>query len=118
MLDRAWDDEQLIESLGSARRLIGKVAAHRGERDENFVDVPAVVAGILLLRRHDADHGERYVVEIDELANGGPAGKELLFGIGTEERDAPFFGDVILIVEAAFADVEAANLGKLRSGSC
>ena len=35
--------------MGSARRLGREIAPHGGERNEDFVDVPAVVTGILFL---------------------------------------------------------------------
>ena len=114
VLDGAWNDEQLVESFGRTRRPVGKVAPHGRERDEDFVDVPAVVAGVLFLGRHDADNREGNVVEIDELPDCWTAAEQLLLRIGAEEGDATAFRDVILIVEAAFADAEAANLGKLR----
>ena len=43
---------------------------HRGEGKKNFVDIPAVVAGVLLLLRHDTDYRIRKVVQIDRVADG------------------------------------------------
>ena len=85
-----------------------------GKGDEDFVDVPPVVAGVLFLGRHHADNGEGNVVEVDELPDGRTTAEQLLFRVGAEEGDATAFGDVTLIVKAALADAEAANLGKLR----
>ena len=73
VLDGAWHDQQLVEGVGRARRLIGELAPHGGEGDEDFIDVPPVVTGVLFLGRHDADNGEGYVVEVDELPHGRTA---------------------------------------------
>jgi len=40
-----------------------EVTSHRREWDEDFVDVPPVVTGVLFLGRHHTDYGERNVVE-------------------------------------------------------
>src|SRR5208282_6743101 len=113
MFDRAGNDYQLVESFGRTWGLVGKVTPHGWERDEDFVDVPPVVAGVLFLRRHHADNREGNVVEVDKLPEGWTTAEQLLFRVGAEEGDATAFGDVTLIVKAALADAEAANLGKL-----
>ena len=73
--DRLRRDQQLIERRVRARRLVGKIAAHGGERQEDFVHVPAVVAGVLLLFRHHADDGVRKIVQIDRVADRIASGK-------------------------------------------
>jgi hypothetical protein len=73
VLDGARHDQQLIESFGRTRRLVWELPPHRGERDEDFVDVPPVVTRVLFLGRHHADNSKGNVIEIDELPEGGAA---------------------------------------------
>ena len=47
------------------------------------------------------------------MAESRTTAEELLLRVGSKESDAPTFGNVALIIEAAFADAEAANLGEL-----
>src|SRR6202041_572212 len=87
VFDRARHNQQLVEGVGRARRLIGKIAPHGGERDKNLVDVPPVITGVLFLGRHHSDYRERNVVEIDELSDGGTTGEQLFLRIRAEKSN-------------------------------
>src|SRR5215475_11312077 len=97
--------------------LRGKIALHGGERDEHFVDVPAVVAGVLLLLLHHADHGVGKVVEMDRLTDRTATRKKLLGRIGSKERHAARLFFVTVVVKAPFAGIQGAYVTELRKGS-
>ena len=101
-----------------AGRLVGKVTAHRGKRQEDFVHVPAVVAGILLLLRHHADDGVGKIIQIDRVAHWIASGKQLLGRIRAEKGHAPGFAHVVPVIETSHSDIEAANIaeGRIRTG--
>jgi len=52
---------------------------------KDFVDVHAVIAGVLLLFLHDADDFVRNAGQIDGLADAGGMGKRLLLRVGAQE---------------------------------
>ena len=52
------------------RRLVGEVVVHGRIGDKDFIDVEAVVAGVLVLGLHHPDDFVRDVVEIDVFADG------------------------------------------------
>ena len=105
LVDGFRRDQQLIEGCVGAGRLIGKIAPHGRERHEDFVDVPSVVTGVLLLLCHDSNHGKRKVIQINRLAHRVASGKQLLRRIGAEECNATAFAHVAPIVKTADADV-------------
>ena len=118
LLHRPGRHQQLIKRCRGAGRLVGEIAPHGGEWNEHFVDVPAVVAGILLLSRHYADDGVRKRIQIDAFTDGIAPGKKLLGGIAAHEGHASRFPLIIPVVETAVAHVEAANVTerRMRSG--
>src|SRR5947209_17168393 len=99
---RFWRDQQLIESMGRAGRLVREIAAHRRERNENFVHVPTVVAGILLLLRHDADHEIRDSVQVNIfIERVSSFGEQLLGSVAPEKRYPAGLALVVPVVEAS-----------------
>src|SRR5262249_41293124 len=95
-------------------RLIGEVATHSGEWDEDFVDIPTVIARVLLLLLHDADNGVGNVVEVDGLINRTALGEELLCRVTAEKCYPPRLVLIVPVVEAAGSDTETTNFAELR----
>src|SRR5947209_6684299 len=97
-----WRHQQLIESVGRAGRLVREIATHRRKRNKNFVHVPTVVAGILFLLCHDADHEIRDSVEVNIFVERVSSfGEQLLGSIAPEERYAAGLALIIPVVETS-----------------
>ena len=90
---------------------------HGAEGDKDLVHVPAVVAGVLVFGRHNADDGVGNVVEDDRLADGRAAGKELLLDVAAEESHAPARFLITPVVESARLHADGANFGEGRVGA-
>ena len=118
LFNRLGSDQKMIECSRRAGRLIREIPPHRGKRDEDFIHVPAVVAGVLFFGGHDSNYGKRKIVQIERLPDGISSREKLLGGIGANECYAARLMHVRPIVEAAVSHVEAANVGKrrIRSG--
>src|SRR5215475_1298239 len=99
--------------MRGSRRLIGEVATHSGKRYEDFVDIPAVVARVLLLFLHDPDHGVGNVVEVDRLIHRTALGEELFGRVTAEECYPPGLVLIVPVVEAAGSDAETTNFTEL-----
>src|SRR5208337_3025706 len=110
------DNEQMVNVGGQEGRLVGEVVENGAEGDKNLVHVPAVVAGVLVLGRHDSDDGVGNVVEDDRLADGRAAGKELLLDVAPKESHAAARLLVAPVVEPSRLHADGANLGEGRIG--
>ena len=114
LVDRFRSDQQLIKRRICAGRFVGEVASHRREGHEDFIHVPAIVAGVLLLLRHHPNDGVGKIIQIDRVAHGIAPREQLLGRVGTKKRHAPGLTHVVPVIEASGADVEAANVAELR----
>src|SRR5579859_6602762 len=101
LLDRFRRHQQLVKSRICSRWFIGKIAPHRRKRHEHLVHVPAVVAGVLLLLRHHANHGIGKIVQINRISHWIAAGKQLLCRVRPEECHAPGLAHVVPIIETS-----------------
>src|SRR5215470_876432 len=115
-LYRTRCDQQLIQIMRRRRRLRREISLHGGERDEDFVHVPAVVAGVLLLLLHHADHGVGKVVEMNRLTDSTTIREQLLRRIGSKERHPARLVFVTLVVKASFAGIQRAYVTERRKG--
>ena len=108
--DRAGRHQQVIQRVRKRRGLIGKILQHHAERNVNLVDVEAVITGVLFLVLHRADDGEGIVGDVKRLADGGPGGEKLLFGLAAEEGHAALLAEVVPIVKAPLGHADAPDL--------
>src|SRR5439155_21935159 len=91
-----------------------KVATHGREWDEYFSHVPAVIAGILFLLGHHADHHVGKIVQVKRLPHRIAAGEELFGRFRSEKRYATGLAHVVPIVVTALTHVEAAHVCEWR----
>src|SRR5579864_139136 len=115
LLHRPGSNQELVESLCSSRRLVGEIPSHRSKWNENFIDIPAVIAGILLLLCHDTDYKIRNVVQVHIFAKRiATLRKELLRRVRAQKCHSTRVILVVPVVESPLADREAANVSELR----
>ena len=102
---------------GSARRLVRKIAQHRGKRDEYLLHIAPVVAGILLLeppsRRQLCREVSMWIVSPTALREPNSC----FFESVAKHCDAPALSLVFPVVESTFSDVDAANLLERGAGN-
>ena len=115
--ERAGLDDQLIDGLGRQRRRLGQVADHGRERDEDLVDIAAVIAGVLLLVLHHANDLVGPAVDGNLLAQRFTRREQLFPRLGAEESDAARLALVLPGEETALGGGQVAKplIGRLRS---
>ena len=110
-------NEEPVHAVLDGRRLVGEIAAHGVEGEENLSHIRTVVTGILVLGLHDADDGVRNAIHPNRLAKSFAIREELLLCVAAEERDVTSFRIVLFVVKPAFRDGDAANFGKGWQGA-
>ena len=66
---RPRGDKKTVHAVLDGRGLVGKIAAHGIEGDENLSRIESVVAGVLVFRLHRADNHVRNAVHPYGLAH-------------------------------------------------
>src|SRR5581483_9265261 len=114
--------KKLVERGACARWFVRKITPHGGEWQKHFVDIPAVVTGVLLLLLHDSNYGIWEIVEINVFSYRIATGKKLLRRVRSQEGDTPAFAHVVPVVEAALAYIQGTDVAEWRirssNGEC
>src|ERR1700730_9040929 len=110
LLNRFRRYQQLIKGGRGLGRFVREVAPHGAEGYENFIYVPPIVAGILFLLQHHANHDIGEVVEINILPHRIAPREQLFRSIAAEKRDAATLARVFPVVKSTLPNADAANL--------
>src|SRR5690349_10478425 len=111
-------DQHTVERMHRVWRLVREVLPHRSVGHEDLIDVEAVIAGVLVFLLHYPDDRVRNVSEVDRLPDRGATWKQLLANVSPDESDVTSLSKILIVIEAAFADLDGSDLGEWRRGAC
>jgi hypothetical protein len=114
LIEGRGHNENAIEGVRRVRRLVGEVALHGRVRDEELIDVAAVVTGILIFGGHYSNNKIGKIANLDGLADGIVGREELLLGFGAEDDDAAALLLVFPTVKATFGNIDGADVSEGR----